>query len=338
MTKAIEAIIEKVKSATEKSYENEKYTIDGDDTAIEWLKHLTIVNRIRLFPNFYGTWAIYNNTNYLVLVNHESSPIPIFLEEETLNPGAWVAIVDELDLPLKQDIDKIVFVLKDFLGSSWDLDNEERKKIIFDQYVNDYRLTDFFPDIFLYKIISKFTRPEELHQILGLVLVKGTNCRLLPYSEDVTKQFEEIFDNGNKNIPFDNLLASYVASDFKFAYLDIYRCIERLQPLYYFKDFYKTLSLNDTSLLKFCEDFYLNTKLEPSLSNSLEKLFKSINEDDNSYSIKSQHFYKIRNQIVHLRPNQTNDLITKKDSEWNELILNILTIVKELYSQNKDLF
>ena len=375
MKKATEAIIEKVKSATEKSYENEKYTIGGDDTAIEWLKNLKIVNHIRLFPDFYGAWAVYDQDNYLVLVNHEISLIPKFVDEEILNAGAWVAILYELDLPLKKDIQ---LVLEQVLDISWppiSKDGKQYKQIIFNQDVGDnnkeYSLENCFPKVSLYKITSKFTVKEELHQMLGLVLVKGTNCRLLPYSPDVIKEFEEIFDDGDKNIPFDNLLASYVASDFKFAYLDIYRCIERLQPLYFFKDFYKTLSLKDTSLLKFCEDFYVDTKLEPSLSNSLKKLLESVKtvpiksipiiiwklliffiESDfivgiifislYKSSIKSNEkkidLYNIRNQIVHLRPNQTNDLIPKEIEEWNKLILNILTIVKELYSQNKDLF
>lgn len=370
MTDAIERIIEKVKFAADKADENDKYTISGDKNSQEWLQDLKIVNRIRLFPDFYGVWVVHKGIYYLGLVNHEMFTIPKFLEEEQLNSGAWIAILYELDLPLKKDID--ISQLQEVLDTEWEQNNQEYKEIIFDQNNNRYSLKDFFPDVSLYKITLKFTQPDELHQILGLMLVKGTNCRLLPYSEEVIKKFEEIFDDGDKNIPFDNLLASYVASDFKFAYLDVYRCIEKLQPLYFFKEFYKTLSFKDgKSLLKFCDDFYATTKLEPSLSNSLQKLLESVKrvpiksipiiiwqllihliEDDfmagfifiycYKYPIKSNaknfDLYNIRNQIVHLRPNQTNHLIPKGIIEWNELILNILNIVKELYSQNTDLF
>ena len=335
MTQAMARVIEKANIVAN---QNDNYTIFGDKDGIseKWLKNAKIVNQIRLFPDFYGAWIVYENENYLVLVNHNDDKfrIPNFLDNTTdINSGCWAAIISDLDLSLKKNID--TSRLEEVFGCGWETNDKGFKAIKFDESVDGFKFKDFFPDITLYKIISRFTQKEELSQIIGSILVTGDAYRLLPYTQSVIQKFKCIFDDGSKNIPFDNLLASYVASEFKFAYLDLYRCMERLQPLYFLSGFYKKLSLNNKSLLEFCEEFYDTTKLSPSLEKSLEELLKSLlpvginaNKD----------LYKIRNQIVHLRPNQSNDLIPHGIQEWNELILNMLIIVKELYHIHQDLF
>lgn len=234
---------------------NENYTIYGDKTSIDWLKFLTIDNKIRLFPDFYSACLTYQNAHYLVLVNHEFKVlIPSFLAEETINSGAWTVIIDELDLPLKKDID--ISKLKELLESEWDTNPQGFKVVNFEEEINDFRLKDCFTSISLYKIISRFTLKEQLNQITGIALTENSSYCLLPYSSEVLQEFKNTFENGDKNIPFENILASYVASDFKFAYLDLYRCIEGLQPLYFLKDFYDKLALKGKSVQDFYSDFY----------------------------------------------------------------------------------
>ena len=111
----------------------------------------------------------------------------------------------------------------------------------------------------------------------------------------------------------------------------MYRCIELLQPLYFFKDFHLRLGISK-SLVEFCEDFYDTIKLPPRFGDSFDKLIETI-ADKPEIS-----FYKIRNEIVHLRPKQTDDLIPNGIDDWNKLILALLTTVNELYSNNEDLF
>jgi hypothetical protein len=335
---SIKRVMEKLKNVINT---NENYTIYGDKTSIDWLKFLTIDNKIRLFPDFYSACLTYQNAHYLVLVNHEFKVlIPSFLAEETINSGAWTVIIDELDLPLKKDID--ISKLKELLESEWDTNPQGFKVVNFEEEINDFRLKDCFTSISLYKIISRFTLKEQLNQITGIALTENSSYCLLPYSSEVLQEFKNTFENGDKNIPFENILASYVASDFKFAYLDLYRCIEGLQPLYFLKDFYDKLALKGKSVQDFYSDFYETTKLEPKLEDSLKKLLESINinyqyTDKQKYSCNS-YLYKLRNQIVHLRPQQTNDLVPKSIDDWNLLILDMLRIVQELYKNNQILF
>ncbi|HLP90435.1 MAG TPA: hypothetical protein VK184_17850 [Nostocaceae cyanobacterium] len=337
ITNSIEKVVKKIQDVIDNQ---KKYTIDGDQTSINWLKSLRIEKPIvRLFPDFYSAWLTYQNDNYLVLVNHKLQfKIPSFLEEETLNSGAWVAIIDELDLPLNKGNKEI---LQEIFESEWELNEKGYKKINFEQEFNGISLKDCFLNISLYKIISRFNNKEELDQITGIALTESNSYCLLPYSSDVLEEFKNTFENGNKYIPFENILASYVASDFKFAYLDLYRCIEGLQPLYFLKNFYDKLALQGTSVKDFYMIFYETTKLEPKLEDSLKKLLESININykyvDKQNNSVGSYFYKLRNQIVHLRPKQNNDLLPKSIDYWNDLIVDILKAVQEIYQENQDL-
>ncbi|MFM7363734.1 MAG: hypothetical protein ACKO11_04360 [Cuspidothrix sp.] len=339
---SIANVINKIKSVVTTQ---ENYTIYGDDTCENWLKYLKIDNKVRLFPDFYSAWLIYQNNNYLVLVNHEFlSKIPSFLQEEDINSGIWVGIIDQLDLSIKKDTDESK--LEEILEGEWNINKKGYKEVNIEVEINGVSVKDYFPNIDLYKIISRFSEKEELSQITGIALTESSGHCLLPYSPDVLQEFRNIFDNGNKYIPFDNILASYVASDFKFAYLDLYRCIERLQPLYFFKPFYDKLALTGKSLEDFYNDFYENTKLEPKFQDSFKKLLESINVDyqyqypnknNEQNTSPSSYLNNLRNQIVHLRPNQKNDLLPKTPSDWNLLILDMLKIVQKLYNTNQNL-
>ncbi len=112
---SIKRVVEKISNVI---HTKETYTIHGDSTCMDWLKFLNIDNKIRLFPNFYSAWLTYRNFHYLVLVNHEfSSQFPSFLQEETLNSGAWIVIIDELDLSIKKDAD--ISILEEILDNEW---------------------------------------------------------------------------------------------------------------------------------------------------------------------------------------------------------------------------
>jgi len=343
MTDAIKKVIKKLQDATGIAG---KYTVRVDEESEKWLQKLIIKgDTIRLFPNFYAVFADFNDSNYLILVDHDNSDrefrIPEYLEEVDINSGAWVAIIKELDLPLRKNVDEN---LKELLGNDWEEDNFPRKRIIFNQKMGspEFSLADLFCEISLYKITSKFTQANslyQLYQLTGCILVKGASYRLLPYSDDVIKKFEDIFENGNKYIPFDNILVSYVASDFKFAYLDLYRCIEKLESLYFLSDLYRKLSLQNTSLLDFCKniDEFIGLHRLRSHKSLLENLFLSTGKTPKESEKEAEKLYKTRNIIAHLSPNQANEL-PQDASGWNEYIYDILCLIKTLYNTNQNLF
>ena len=213
---------------------------------------------------------------------------------------------------------------------------------------SDFSLQDIFPNIDIYKIDrfnqqSKFRNTSSLSRLTGLLLVESKKYYLLPYSQDVLARFKDLFENDQLKLLFENVLVSYAASDYKFCYLDLYRCIERVQPLLFFQDFYTELKSSSSgfnkTLEEFCMDFYDKTKLQPKLDISLERLVQPImnNFTPKYRKITSGNLYNLRNQIVHLRPGQTNSLIPDNDDDWNKLIEDMLQIIKEIYIQHDEL-
>lgn len=291
--------------------------------------------------------AAYKNEDYLILVNHDNKDfrIPKYLEEIDANSGSWVAIISELDLPVKAEFHEQI---KNILP---EIDNATNQpiKIKFDEACegSNFSLKDLFFEISLYKIKSKFENVEKLHQLIGAILTKSNSYRLLPYSDRTIKMFEEVFECDNEYIPFDSILASYVASDFKFAYLDLYRCIESLESVYSLYELYQKLSFSEnTTLLKFCETIY-GTKAFHRLGSHIDflaKLIKAI--DSNSYENfknkniikKPEQIYEIRNMIAHLNPTKTKNQLPEDISAWDDYIFYVLWLVKILYDSNQNLF
>lgn len=211
MTESIKKVLSKLQ-LSEKSY-----TIYGDKVSEHWLQYLKIDNKIHLFRDYYSAWLTYNKENnrenYLILVNIKINRIPNkFLQEETLNSGAWVAIINELDLSLKEDTSNAII---EIINSEWDINNRGLKQINIEREINGFNIKNCFPDICLYKIISdRFSKEETLNQITGIVLTEDNGYHLLRYTPQVLQEFKNTFQNGNENIPFENILVSYLASDF----------------------------------------------------------------------------------------------------------------------------
>ena len=355
MNESIEKLIKKVlDQVDEPSIKSKKYTIGGDGNAVSWLKDLKILQKLRLFPSFHSALGLYQNKQYLILVNHQfenTAKIPVGLQEEELNAGAWIAIIDELDLPI---IDHNASCLEELLGSDLQVNESGYQQISYDFRLDNsgFSLQDVFPSIDIYKIDgsnqqSKFFNTSSLSRLTGLLLVESKKYYLLPYSQDVLARFKDLFENDQLKLLFENVLVSYAASDYKFCYLDLYRCIERVQPLLFFQDFYTELKSSSSgfnkTLEEFCIDFYDKTKLQPKLDSSLERLVQPImnNFTPKYRKITSADLYNLRNQIVHLRPGQTNrqanSLIPDNDDDWNKLIEDMLQIIKEIYIQHDKL-
>ena len=61
------------------------------------------------------------------------------------------------------------------------------------------------------------------------------------------------------------------------------------------------------------------------------------NKNNEQNTSPSSYLNNLRNQIVHLRPNQKNDLLPETADNWNILILDVLRIVQKLYEDNQNL-
>ena len=75
---------------------------------------------------------------------------------------------------------------------------------------------------------------------------------ILPRFTTAYFEFERLFIEGAKNIPFDNLVFSLVSVYWRYSFLDVYRCIERLFSISFLEEIYQDLGIeNSLSLLNF---------------------------------------------------------------------------------------
>ena len=161
---------------------------------------------------------------------------------------------------------------------------------------------------------------------------------LLPYDQKTLNAFETVANLEDDSIPLDNVLRSLTSYHWKFCFIDLYRCHERLFLLAWVDEFQKTmqsqLSLQD--LYKSMRRRYQTEHHEDqnivSLYRMLPQEVLDILDGQQNVKTKSEYIYKIRNKIVHYQ--RTDDEIENiSDEEWNKTILFLLSCLPHLYNQ-----
>lgn len=161
-----------------------------------------------------------------------------------------------------------------------------------------------------------------------------------------------MFIEGAKNIPFDNLVFSLVSVYWRYSFLDVYRCIERLFSISFLEEIYQDLGIeNSLSLLNFSakiekyigwrpeEIKAINKLIDDSPQDAIDilqelKSFIDSRQADTLPSKPGEVIYKIRNSIVHLRP--ATESISMDDKHWNKLIRASLLIIEYWYHKYDD--
>jgi hypothetical protein len=223
--------------------------IETDDREKEWLQKLKITTIQQILPNFKTASFEFERQKYFVAIGWPTQE----LSEEVIqfvepNAGLVTALLSDLKVPVSQT------------ASSYDIANEifyesDQLKIKYDFSL----VTKFFEPISIYQIQedSPFVNQDDddidIIRLSGFYVLKNRQLISLGFSELTLTRFEKIFIEGSKNIPCENLLLSLVSVYWKYAFLDIYRCIENLFCISALEDFHKKLKIAD-SLLKFSAD------------------------------------------------------------------------------------
>ncbi len=206
----------------------------------------------------------------------------------------------------------------------------------------------FFLPIEIYEVGNSFSvTAEELNRLTGLRLCKDPKNLALLFSQDTLDKFENIFLFGSRAIPYDNLVQCCYSVSWDHAFLEVYRCIERLYPIPALNALHTGIGLPRTSGLTVLD---LGEKVEKELhwraqeEGSLEKIF---NKSPKKYiahlkSIKNKNpqmsgmntpkwFYQIRNNIVHFR--LANQSVNMDDKERDELVMTTLQLIEHWYKE-----
>jgi len=213
-------------------------------------------------------------------------------------------------------------------------------------------ISKLFPTIYIYEVSRAHDFHQSKHRVLGSMLSKTYSDGPILLDSDTTEHLTEIFEGGSKHIPFHNLLQGIPAISWEGLFLEAYRCIEQLYSAPNVKklrdDIGSDLALYDLAAL-LEEHLSWRPKEADSLSTVLafcdeaivSSAYQTLNpgaqpDPDKLYSATARQIYKLRNSIVHYRPDTPS--ITKNEAEWNEIIRAMLTIVQQIYDRHGEDF
>jgi len=303
----------------------------------EWLKELKIIKEQLILPNFKTALFKFKSQKYFVAVGWQIQKVidNTVIELVELNAGIVTALLFDLKISLNQKASPYEIANKIFYESK-----EEIIKYDFSVIAN------FYEPFSVYQIQedSPFFEKDaqDLIWLSGFYALKNSQLIALNFSPETRDQFEKIFFEGSTNIPYENLLLSLVSVSWKYSFLEIYRCIERLFSISFLENFHKSLSIPD-SLIKFSSELEKYIGWKPKENEALNELISGSPEEASKLLREVKSFipgrekgkcgdliYTIRNSIVHFRP--ATQPIQLDDKHWDMLIRASLYIVEHWYN------
>ncbi|KJR41335.1 hypothetical protein MCHI_002762 [Candidatus Magnetoovum chiemensis] len=302
---------------------------NNKDKDKEWLKHIKIVTKeICILPSLKTAMFTFKDKHYFVVVGL-ASDIPFnneVLSKIDMNAGIYTALLSDSEIKIRKgtqpvDIYNILLLVegRKYKGSKYeghDLDD----------------ILPYFEPVSVYEIKEQSPiDSKDIYRISGLFIVDNKENVSLSYSDDSLTIYRTIFLEGSDRIPIENITFSLVAVKWQHSFLDIYRCIESLFSIVYLDKLYSGLKIED-KFMKFVEIFEHEIGWKPKEEDAIRSIFKEM--DDKIILKDARCFYNIRNQIVHLRALNKENIIDKfKDEDWDSLIYITLLLVKEIYGK-----
>lgn len=326
-----------------KQYENitsqsGKRYISTNDFEKEWLKKSTIIQSIKLLPSVRAGMLEFQDDIYITLIGLSSPQCNLdsdVLEYLDLNAGLVTLLISENLVNLNPTINFLEF------------DNEIMHQHIDNSYSghNFIELIPFLEPIQFYKVPSNsLLGKENLNRILLYIYSNNSNNLILKFSDVVLKTISDISLVGSKNISYGLILHSLISTNYKHAFLELYRLIERLFPVNYLRDFHSKVTTN-LNFIEFVSELENITSWRPKEDEAIEKIFYLSDDStkesfkaffDSSATLQAQtdhkYFYKLRNSIVHFRANHEEFVLSK--DQWNLLILATLYLIDQQYTIN----
>lgn len=284
---------------------------------------------------------VYNKTVTFVLLNNHDKNYLLISGLETELPNGDVEVIDnQLEL-------SFCMLAYGPVVKNEEVNEEQLFNQIFIQTdINDIEwdaVESLFPKIITYEVKTPLdTDQAQVYFLNGIALTAlcyNPQVLILPFNADTIKCYLDVVSCGNNEIPLDNVLRSLGSNYWKFCYIDLYRCIERLLLIgwvqnYHQKDILKTLTPDD--LFK-C--MYEILKVEKHEWENMEYLFMFLPTGITSMLdpiVNGERYYKyiyeLRNKLVHFQKDETV-INAISESDWNVVIQFMLLATIELYDR-----
>lgn len=210
--------------------------------------------------------------------------------------------------------------------------------VSFDSVINyfpgmiGFIVNDILPD--------DITKKESfLRQLCLEMFCKTPSLFSLPFDNHTINAYLDIANTDNVDIPIDNVLRSIISYRWKFCFIDLYRCHERLFMLAWVDEF-KSSMKSTLELQELYDKMRRVYRTEHHEDKNIVSLYKLLpvnilntlkdKEDRNAEKI-AKEIYKLRNTIVHYQRTE-KELDQISDFQWNKIIRFLLMAIPYLYN------
>ncbi|MFB0499557.1 hypothetical protein ABID99_005794 [Mucilaginibacter sp. OAE612] len=294
----------------------------GDMTEFAWLTTTKLYKSVDLSFDIKLSLFDFDQKRYFVTTGLSEPEIePKGFVNIGMNAGLFTLVVSEFELSVVKDI-TANYIDNYILSQS--LENKPYKG-------HDYTdLVRLFPTINAFELTADFPGDSNnIAQIAAIFVSSNAQYSRLSFSKAALKQLSALSYVNSEVLIYDNILQALFSSNFKFAFLDLYRCVEMLFQLIYIDDMHAALpaGVSKIDLLNAVDDALGWKPIErQSVSKIFEKtppteltaLIGIIKKVSGKTADHSGWYYDLRCQIVHLKTKQKT--IEIDNTTWNQLI------------------
>ena len=316
-------------------------------------KKLKIIECGHIFYGYEFAYLSYDNSLYLAVTNISFDSIEISQDlinfHSENNSAFFLLLASKKIISVKNEkltyfFDERLYMNKEYAIQK---DNFEYISTSKDQKIRVHKLYDivsFFDEFTIFKIPndSNFNDKNGIYgAILYLISLQKDILIWLPYEEKTIKAFQDIAVSGNKRLPYSFIMESLTSLRWKYAFKDLYRCVENLYGIAEIAKFTEKNSCKVFDLIEFRKDlveilFWRTTDL-----NNLEAILQDIpidiinsflnsnilNTDNDSESKKSRSEFNIEIKFLEDAKNNKNNL--EQDKLINDK--QVRFVAKKLY-------
>lgn len=272
---------------------------------------------------------------FFITLGYHNISMPTNVVPVDTSVGLFMTVIIERSIQIKSSIDNLKIENEIIVP----IENRENP-----QGYEFEKIIDYFPEFNVYRVIEPVKDYNVMLDRLSIMMYCENKSLLrLNISDDILLCYCNVINQGFENINYDNLWRSISSNEWRYCFMELYRCLEILFNISRTFDLSdKIKSKHDLSSLfsfswKELKDYYHEDKmiefLFGQLSHPILNMLKSIT------SIKdASGFYFLRNSIVHGRRSIYNNNTITKDRDWQNLILFTICAIEELYNlYDKDL-
>lgn len=308
----------------------------------KWLKSLKVESKQSILPRLATSLLSFEDKLYLVIVGWDSNKIKTggsFVPEE-LNAGMMTALVQELSIPIRQHASSLEMMDTIFSQSQEEMPDDYTGHTVSE-------IIPFFEPVTVYQILDDSpVSGDDIVRLSTLFISQNPQNLILPFSSETIEVFQDIVTNGSESIPYESFLLSLTSFSWRYAFLGIYQCLERLFPVPFLRDVFNNLSMN-SDFSEFVNQIERNMGWRANEKEAIRRFFRNASDEVAKifYTLKvgdekdidqaeleklADWFYEVRNSIVHFRfglPELKFD-----NTQWDLLLRGTILLTEHVYA------